>query len=150
MKIYHSYVVKVEQLVPTGCACTYWFRRVIPDLSLKHVWSNEAKQLSSTVTVTVTVTVAVTITVTVTVAVTVTVTITVTVSVTVYYFSKNEESERLFSTANPLPSHGALLESNAFESMENPNTEASAMLGERGLGLVVYIPSGCVAKINIP
>jgi hypothetical protein len=23
-------------------------------------------------------------------------------------------------------------------------------IGERGLGLVVHIPSGCVAKINIP
>jgi hypothetical protein len=27
---------------------------------------------------------------------------------------------------------------------------AAGMLGERGLGLVVHIPSGCVAKINIP
>ncbi len=26
----------------------------------------------------------------------------------------------------------------------------AGMLGERGLGLVVHIPSGCVAKINIP
>jgi hypothetical protein len=26
----------------------------------------------------------------------------------------------------------------------------AGMLGERGLGLVAHIPSGCVAKINIP
>jgi hypothetical protein len=26
----------------------------------------------------------------------------------------------------------------------------AGMLGERGLGLVDHVPSGCVAKINIP
>ncbi len=26
----------------------------------------------------------------------------------------------------------------------------AGILGERGLGLVVHVPSGCVAKINIP
>jgi hypothetical protein len=30
------------------------------------------------------------------------------------------------------------------------STEVPGMLGERGLGLVVHIPSGYVAKINIP